>query len=120
MTCPAATYAAIRASAPDLVELPLKPALSAKARFGLVTLAAGYLQPDMIPKQTRDGYPVRQGYGVLPGAAAITGVPAGAMMSIASWILAPPARAICSNALSPTRCLQRRWSTPPRASRRPR
>ncbi|MGN6545541.1 MAG: arylsulfatase [Aureliella sp.] len=28
-----------------------------------------YLQPDMIPKQTRDGFPVRQGYGILPGAA---------------------------------------------------
>jgi arylsulfatase len=25
------------------------------------------LQLDMVPKQTRDGYPVRQGYGVLPG-----------------------------------------------------
>ena len=35
----------------------------------LAPLAAGYLQPDMIPKQTRDGYPVRQGYGVTPGAA---------------------------------------------------
>ncbi len=27
------------------------------------------LQFDMIPKQTRDGYPMRQGYGVMPGAA---------------------------------------------------
>jgi arylsulfatase len=27
------------------------------------------LQPDMIPKQTRDGYPVRQGQGVMPGGA---------------------------------------------------
>ena len=35
----------------------------------LPPLAAIYLQPDMIPKQTRDGYPMRQGYGVLPGAA---------------------------------------------------
>ena len=35
----------------------------------LAPLAADYLQPEMIPKQTRDGYPVRQGYGVLPGAA---------------------------------------------------
>lgn len=26
-----------------------------------------YMQPDMIPKQTRDGYPMRQGFGVLPG-----------------------------------------------------
>jgi arylsulfatase A-like enzyme len=35
----------------------------------LPPLAASYLQPDMIPKQTRDGYPMRQGYGVLPGGA---------------------------------------------------
>jgi arylsulfatase len=35
----------------------------------LPSLAADYLQPDMIPKQTRDGFPVRQGMGVLPGAA---------------------------------------------------
>jgi arylsulfatase len=35
----------------------------------LPPLAADYLQPDMIPKQTRDGYPMRQGYGVMPGAA---------------------------------------------------
>lgn len=35
----------------------------------LPSLAADYLQPDMIPTQTRDGYPMRQGYGVLPGAA---------------------------------------------------
>ena len=34
----------------------------------LPPLADDYLQPDMIPKQTRDGYPMRQGYGVLPGA----------------------------------------------------
>jgi DNA-binding transcriptional LysR family regulator len=39
-----AVLLAIRASAPGLVELPLKPALSAKARFGLVTLA-GRLEP---------------------------------------------------------------------------
>jgi arylsulfatase len=39
------------------------------AQPSLPPLAADYLQPDMIPKQTRDGYPVRQGYGVLPGAA---------------------------------------------------
>ena len=32
-------------------------------------LPATFLQPDMIPKQTRDGYPVRQGKGVMPGAA---------------------------------------------------
>lgn len=30
-------------------------------------LAKDYLQPDMIPKQTRDGYPMRQGQGVMPG-----------------------------------------------------
>lgn len=35
----------------------------------LPPLPADYLQRDMIPKQTRDGYPMRQGYGVLPGAA---------------------------------------------------
>ncbi len=35
----------------------------------LPPLAADYLQPDMIPKQTRDGFPVRQGRGVMPGAA---------------------------------------------------
>ena len=33
----------------------------------LPPLAATHLQLDMIPKQTRDGYPVRQGYGILPG-----------------------------------------------------
>ncbi|MBL9154553.1 MAG: arylsulfatase [Verrucomicrobiales bacterium] len=33
----------------------------------LKPLANDYLQPDMIPKQTRDGYPVRQGDGILPG-----------------------------------------------------
>jgi arylsulfatase A-like enzyme len=35
----------------------------------LEPLTKEYLQPDMIPKQTRDGFPVRQGYGILPGAA---------------------------------------------------
>jgi hypothetical protein len=35
----------------------------------LPPLAKDYLQPDMIPKQTRDGYPVRQGKGVMPGPA---------------------------------------------------
>lgn len=35
----------------------------------LPPLAASYLQPDMIPKQTRDGYPMRQGAGVMPGGA---------------------------------------------------
>lgn len=33
----------------------------------LPPLANDYLQPDMIPKQTRDGFPVRQGEGVMPG-----------------------------------------------------
>lgn len=35
----------------------------------LPPLANDYLQPDMIPKQTRDGFPVRQGMGVIPGGA---------------------------------------------------
>ena len=35
----------------------------------LPSFAKDYLQPDMIPKQTRDGYPVRQGAGVMPGGA---------------------------------------------------
>jgi arylsulfatase A-like enzyme len=35
----------------------------------LPPLAAAYLQPHSIPKQTRDGYPMRQGHGVLPGPA---------------------------------------------------
>jgi arylsulfatase A-like enzyme len=35
----------------------------------LPPMAADALQFDMIPKQTRDGFPVRQGYGVMPGGA---------------------------------------------------
>lgn len=35
----------------------------------LPPLADDYLQPDMQPKQTRDGYPVRTGKGVMSGAA---------------------------------------------------
>lgn len=35
----------------------------------LPAMAADALQPDMIPKQTRDGFPVRQGSGVMPGGA---------------------------------------------------
>lgn len=35
----------------------------------LPPLAKDYLQPDMIPKQTRDGHPMRQGHGVMPGGA---------------------------------------------------
>ncbi len=33
----------------------------------LPAMAADELQFDMIPKQTRDGFPMRQGYGVMPG-----------------------------------------------------
>ena len=43
------------------------PAPVRAQRPSLPPLAATYLQPDMIPKQTRDGHPMRQGYGVLPG-----------------------------------------------------
>jgi arylsulfatase len=46
-----------------------RPVLQRADEPTLPPLAADYLQPDMIPKQTRDGYPMRQGYGVLPGAA---------------------------------------------------
>lgn len=35
----------------------------------LPPLADDFLQPDMRPRQTRDGYPVRDGRGVMPGAA---------------------------------------------------
>jgi len=35
-----AVVLAIRASAPDLVELPITPTLNANARFGLVTIAS--------------------------------------------------------------------------------
>ncbi|MDY0746870.1 LysR family transcriptional regulator [Paucibacter sp. R3-3] len=38
---------AIRAAAPDLVELPMKPALDATARFGIVTLAGRAEAPAM-------------------------------------------------------------------------
>lgn len=38
-------------------------------RPSLQPLAADFLQPDMIPRQTRDGFPMRQGLGVIPGAA---------------------------------------------------
>ena len=33
----------------------------------LPPLGKDYLQPDMVPKQTRDGFPVRQGKGVMAG-----------------------------------------------------
>lgn len=42
-----AVLLAIRASAPDLVELPLKPPLVATARFGLVTLAGRAEPPSL-------------------------------------------------------------------------
>jgi DNA-binding transcriptional LysR family regulator len=42
-----AVLLAIRASAPDLVELSLKPAMTARARFGLVTLA-GRAEPSSL------------------------------------------------------------------------
>lgn len=45
---------------------PFKPRADAPA---LPPLAKDYLQPDMIPKQTRDGFPMRQGSGVMPGGA---------------------------------------------------
>lgn len=35
----------------------------------LPALSNDYLQPDMIPKQTRNGFPVRQGAGTMPGGA---------------------------------------------------
>jgi DNA-binding transcriptional LysR family regulator len=44
-----AVVLAIRASAPDLVELPVTPALNAKARFGLVTMASRSNSP-LLPK----------------------------------------------------------------------
>lgn len=49
----------LKSSAPrDRADAPSLPAL-----------AIDYLQPNMIPEQTRDGFPMRQGIGVLPGAA---------------------------------------------------
>ena len=45
---------------------PFKPRAK---KPSLPPMAAAALQPDMIPKQTRDGYPVRQGQGVMPGGA---------------------------------------------------
>ena len=44
-----AVVLAIRASAPDLVELPIAPPLNAKARFGLVTIAAR-TEPPLLDK----------------------------------------------------------------------
>jgi arylsulfatase len=45
---------------------PYKPRADAPT---LPPLAKDFLQPDMIPKQTRDGFPMRQGAGVMPGGA---------------------------------------------------
>ena len=45
---------------------PFKPRADAPT---LPPLAKDFLQPDMIPKQTRDGFPMRQGAGVMPGGA---------------------------------------------------
>ncbi len=44
-----AVVLAIRASAPDLVELPVSPPLNAKARFGLVTIASR-TEPPLLDK----------------------------------------------------------------------
>lgn len=44
-----AVVLAIRASAPDLVELPISPPLNAKARFGLVTIASR-TEPPLLDK----------------------------------------------------------------------
>ena len=45
-----------------------KPGVARAEKPSLPPMADTDLQYDMIPKQTRDGYPMRQGYGVLPGA----------------------------------------------------
>ncbi len=46
-----------------------KVAAERAAEPSLPPMAADALQVRMAPTQTRDGYPVRQGYGVMPGAA---------------------------------------------------
>jgi arylsulfatase A-like enzyme len=46
-----------------------KNATKRKNQPSMPIMAADALQDRMTPKQTRDGYPVRQGYGVMPGAA---------------------------------------------------
>ncbi len=54
----------------ELMGRGAKPTVPQRAdKPTLPPMAATDLQPDMIPKQTRDGYPVRQGYGVMPGGA---------------------------------------------------
>lgn len=45
-----------------------KNATKRASKPSLPPIAADALQDRMAPKQTRDGYPVRQGYGVMPGA----------------------------------------------------
>lgn len=44
-----------------------EPGRDSIAKPSFAPLAKEYLQPDMIPKQTRDGYPVRRGKRVMPG-----------------------------------------------------
>jgi arylsulfatase len=46
-----------------------KPHQARENKATFPELSSTFLQPDMIPKQTRDGYPVRQGKSVMPGAA---------------------------------------------------
>ncbi|HEY1173704.1 MAG TPA: arylsulfatase [Verrucomicrobiae bacterium] len=54
----------------ELMGRGAKPIVPQRAdKPSLPPMAATDLQPDMIPKQTRDGYPMRQGYGVMPGGA---------------------------------------------------
>jgi arylsulfatase len=48
---------------------PQEQAAPRADRPTLAPLGLDYLQPDLVPKQTRDGYPVRQGLGVMPGGA---------------------------------------------------
>ena len=61
-----AVVLAIRASAPDLVELPMSPPLNGTARFGLVTIASRTEPPlldkvrDLMRKILRDSTPKRQ------------------------------------------------------------
>ncbi len=45
----------------------LKGSRQRAAEPSLSNLPSEFLQPDMVPKQTRDGFPIRQGIGVLPG-----------------------------------------------------
>jgi arylsulfatase len=45
------------------------PGADRAASPSLPALAKGFIQPDMIPKQSRDGFPMRQGKGVMAGGA---------------------------------------------------